>query len=362
MTSPRRSVALISDSEAFGGAEAYLAVLATALGEQCTFTAWISDRAASETEDRLVGAGVVVQRVNGLRRSPSPSGTWRLARALITGDPELIHVNATDQRDGISALAAARLVGRTTLATVHLGLPSGARWRERAARASLALPHARIAVSESVADRLRGLGLTAEVVHNGLPVPVPDPAPRARLGLDEKAFVVGAIARLADHKGLDRLCLAASDVRARVPGAEVVIVGEGPDRRALERLAAGHVRFVGKWTGAASLLPAFDVLAAPSRFEGLPLVPIEAMLSGVPVVGTLVSGVEDVVGDAGLLVDPESPAALADALVAMARDPARRERLAAAGRRRAETRFGVGRMADETLAIYDRLLDAGASE
>ena len=349
-------MAFVSDSEAFGGAEAYLAVLATALGEQCTFTAWISDRAANETEDRLGRAGVVVRRVEGLRRSPTCAGTWRLARALVASDPALIHVNATDQRDAISALVAARLARRITLATVHLVLPSGAHWRERTARASLALPHARIAVSEAVADHLHKIGLTADVVHNGLPVPVADPAARARLGLSDEAFVVGAIARLADHKGLDLLCLAAADIRARVPHAEVVIVGEGPDRHALERLAAGHVRLVGSWTGAASLLPAFDVLAAPSRFEGLPLVPIEAMLSGVPVVGTRVSGIEEVLGDAGVLVAPESPSALADALVALARDPARRKQVAAAGRRRAETRFGVDRMAAETLAIYDRLL------
>lgn len=358
MSSPRRSVAFVSDSEAFGGAEAYLAVLAGALAEQCTFTAWISDRAANETEERLMQAGVVVRRIEGLRRSPSSAGTWRLARALVASKPALAHFNATDQRDGISALVAARLARRITLATVHLLLPGGARWRERAACAALALPHARIAVSQAVADGLHRLGLTADVVHNGLPVPVADPAARAHLGLDDRAFVVGAIARLADHKGLDLLCLAAADIRARVPHAEVVIVGEGADRPALERLADGQVRFAGGQEAAASLLGAFDVLAVPSRFEGLPLVPIEAMLSGVPVVGTRVSGVEDVVGDAGVLVDPESPTALADALVALATDPATRERLAAAGRRRAETRFGVQRMADETLAIYDRLLGA----
>lgn len=356
MILPRRSVALVSDSEAFGGAEAYLAVLATALSEQCTFTAWISDRAADETEDSLIQTGVTVHRIKGLRRFPSPSAAWRLARALAHSKPALIHINATDQRDGVTALAAARLVRRSTLATVHLGLPGGARWREHAARVALATPHARIAVSEAVADRLRNLGLTADVVHNGLPVPVPDPAARARLGLDEKAFVVGAIARLADHKGLDLLCRAASDVRERVPRAEIVIVGEGPDRHALERLAAGQIRFVGGWKRAASLLSAFDVLVAPSRFEGLPLVPIEAMLSGVPVVGTRVGGVEEVVGESGVLVDPESPSALAEALVALAYDPARRKRLAAAGRHRAETRFGVDRMADETFAVYDRLL------
>jgi glycosyltransferase involved in cell wall biosynthesis len=96
----------------------------------------------------------------------------------------------------------------------------------------------------------------------------------------------------------------------------------------------------------------FDVLAVPSRYEGFGLVAVEAMLSDVPVVASAVGGLPTVVGDAGVLVPPDDPVALADALLGLAADPAARRRLAERGRARALERFGIERMAQETLAVY----------
>ena len=173
--------------------------------------------------------------------------------------------------------------------------------------------------------------------------------------MQDAAFVVGGIGRLTAQKGWDVLARAAPRVREHVPGAAFVVIGEGPERAALERLAGGSVCFAGARDDAAALLSAFDVLAVPSRYEGLPLAPIEAMHAGIPVVAADVPGLREVVGEAGLLVAPEAPEALAAALERLAGDEALRTSLGVQARARAGERFSVGRMAAETAAVYGRL-------
>jgi glycosyltransferase involved in cell wall biosynthesis len=100
-----------------------------------------------------------------------------------------------------------------------------------------------------------------------------------------------------------------------------------------------------------------DVFCLPSTYEGLPLAILEAMASGLPVVATAVSGNPEAVEDGvtGLLVPPESAAALAKALVALLGDRARREAMGAAARRRVAERFSIEAVADRYLALLERL-------
>ena len=171
----------------------------------------------------------------------------------------------------------------------------------------------------------------------------------------QDAVLVGGIGRLSEQKGWDVLCRAAPRIRELCANAAVVIVGEGPQRPQLELLAERYgVRLLGAHADAGAVLCAFDVLAAPSRFEGLPLVPIEALHAGVPIVGTQIEGLRDVVGTAGVLVAADDPAALGAALGALAADPARRAQLAERGRARAAQLFTAQRMASQTLAVYER--------
>jgi glycosyltransferase involved in cell wall biosynthesis len=352
----RRRIALVSDATGFGGAEVYLATLVAALAHEHDFLAILGEQTGAEAAARLAAAGARVTRVRGLGRVPRPAALRRLAAALRAADPAIVHANATDQGDGLSAMLAAAALRRPLAVTVHLALEGRSARHEALSGWALRRAGAVIAVSEAVAAHLARLGVSPTVVRNGLPAPQPMAGARAALGVDDDAVLIGGIGRLAEQKGWDVLCRASAPLRAQCPAAIVAIIGDGPQRATLEPLARAHdVRLLGNRPHAASLLGAFDVLAAPSRFEGLPLVAIEALHAGVPVVASDVAGLRDVVGDAGVLVAPDDPAALGTALGRLAADPRRRADLAARGRARAAAHFGVERMAGQTLAVYARL-------
>lgn len=110
------------------------------------------------------------------------------------------------------------------------------------------------------------------------------------------------------------------------------------------------------------VLPAFDVFALPSRYEGLPTAIVEAMVCGVPVVATAVNAVADVVvpGETGLLVPPRRPDLLAAALGYLLDWPAEADRMAAAARARLGGRYGVAALRDALAAAYAHGAAAGS--
>jgi glycosyltransferase involved in cell wall biosynthesis len=186
-------------------------------------------------------------------------------------------------------------------------------------------------------------------------------AARAALGVPPEAFVIGGLGRLVPVKGFDVLVRALPTVVAAVPSARVLLVGDGPDRAALEAQAAAlHVgdrlRITGATGDVARWLAACDVLAAPSRNEGMGRALVEAMALGVPVVAAAVGGIPTVVadGECGRLVASEDAGALAEALVELGVDEALCAKLGAAAVRRAEA-FSVGVANAAMRAIYDEL-------
>lgn len=191
-----------------------------------------------------------------------------------------------------------------------------------------------------------------------------DPAEVARIRAQWGPRLVLAAGRLVPYKGFGYLVRAMRGVDARL-----VIVGDGPERPALEREIAQagvgeRVTLVGSVPALAPWLHAADVFALPSvqRSEAFGLVQVEAMLCGKPVVNTeLDSGVPyvSVHGHTGLTVPPRDPAALAAALSRLLDDEALRARFGAAGRLRAAHLFSVEAMATETLALYAELTRTG---
>lgn len=168
-------------------------------------------------------------------------------------------------------------------------------------------------------------------------------AARARLGLEPAAYVVAGLGRLVPIKGFDLLVEALPRVAAAVPAARLVLVGDGPERGALEARAGAlgvgaRLTVTGAVADPVPWLAAADVLAAPSRNEGMGRAIVEAMALGLPVVGAAVGGIPAVVadGESGRLVPPGDPAALACALVELGRDEALRRALGAAALARAE--------------------------
>ena len=121
------------------------------------------------------------------------------------------------------------------------------------------------------------------------------------------------------------------------------------------------VRFVGPKTDAASWIAGADIVVVPSREDPFPLVTLESMALGKPVVGARVGGIPDQLGDAGFLIEPESPAALASALERLCRDPELRHAVGAAAARRAAELFDATVMRTEILQLSNRHLTLASS-
>jgi glycosyltransferase involved in cell wall biosynthesis len=142
-----------------------------------------------------------------------------------------------------------------------------------------------------------------------------------------------------------------------------VLVGDGGERAALERLAAelaldGRLAFTGWSEEARAQLASFDVFVLPSRYEGFPLAVVEAMMAGLPVVASDVGSVREAVRDGatGLLVPPNDPGALAAAVGRLLADPGRAREMGRAGRRLALERYTAAAMARSFECLYDEIL------
>jgi glycosyltransferase involved in cell wall biosynthesis len=186
---------------------------------------------------------------------------------------------------------------------------------------------------------------------------------RRYLGIEPDRFAVGWIGRMTAVKRTDDVLVAFKRLRDDGVDAVLCMVGDGPDRPALERRAheLGVVRdtlFLGYQDDVAPFYAAFDALVLPSSNEGTPVSAIEALAAGRPVVATRVGGVPDVVqeGRDGFLVDPGATDDLADRLARLARDPDLRERMGAAGRERVLPRYAVARLIDDVDRLYRSLL------
>jgi glycosyltransferase involved in cell wall biosynthesis len=147
-------------------------------------------------------------------------------------------------------------------------------------------------------------------------------------------------------------------VHAQVPGCRLVIVGDGPEKRRLEQLAAESgvgesVMFTGFRADVRRLLPALDVYLNTSVYEGVSLTVLEAMAASCGVVATAVGGTPEVVtGETGILVPPRAPDVLAAAMLRLYRAPQLRVSQGERGRERVERVFSIERMLAGYLASY----------
>ena len=230
-----------------------------------------------------------------------------------------------------------------------------------------------LAVSETVRPELLALGVGAperfRVVPLGLDltrferVDAERGALLGELGLPAETPMVTIVARLVPIKAHEVFLRAARLVLETHPTSRFLVVGDGERRAALEVLTAelglgAYVRFLGWRRDLERIYADSTVVALTSRNEGSPVSLIEAMAAGRPVVATRVGGVPDLVADGvtGRLVPPDDPAALADALAALLRDPERRRALGAAGRARVVPAFAAARLVEDVDALYTELL------
>lgn len=184
---------------------------------------------------------------------------------------------------------------------------------------------------------------------------------RREWGVADDAVVAMTVGRFDHEKGYD-LLLDALPLLRRAPAWKRLAfawVGDGPLRPRAERLARlvgdGRVHVLGEHRDVAPLLDAADLLVHPSRAEGLPLVVLEAMAKGLPVIASPVGGIPEALGDAGVLLpetgDPTFRQGLAEALNALALDEPRRHSLGQCARARAGREFTESRMVGEWLDL-----------
>lgn len=346
-----------SDADVIGGSEVALRHLLGALGPGIE----VAVVGTSPDVIDLVTADPdregVITRVLDVGRASSLERVARWRRAIAGTRPDVVHLNMTSPWSCTAPLAALtswRAPGVVALHHLPMVNPS------RSSRALLRALYRRVDIHVAVgcgAARLveehQGLAPSSvRPVHLGVRAPT-CAGPAAFDG--HTRHRIGTVARLTGQKGIDVLIRALPDV----PGATLVVVGDGPARGDLEGLAADvgvgdRVRFTGWSSHAAALLASFDAFCLPSRFEGLPLAIMEAMHAGVPVVATDVGSVREAVlpGVTGLLVPPDDVGALAAALRTLLDDPALSERLADAAHRHACRHFTAAAMAASFEAVY----------
>jgi glycosyltransferase involved in cell wall biosynthesis len=298
-------------------------------------------------------------------RDVDPLLARRMLRAVRALRPDLVHTHLV-HADVYGAVAAAR-ARAVLVSTKHNDDPfrSGkARYLERllTRRAALVL-----CITEALARFNRDVvglpGKKLRTVHYGLDSP-PEPwGPRGGPDLAPETPVLVAVCRLVRQKGVDVAVEALSLVRERHPDTHLVVLGEGPLRGELIELAsrremAGGVSFPGRVGDVAWWLRRANVVVHPARWEGFGLALLEAMLCERPVVATDVSSIPEIVvdGETGLLVRPDDPTVLAEAVNALLDDPTRAAALGEAGRARARAEFSVARMAERTAAVYGEAL------
>ena len=327
--------------------------------------------------------GAVVRLLDWPRSVSAWTFVAMLRRVIRDAAPGLVHVQY--MAPGALPILAARLAGvPRILATVHQPwTPDAHGWRAKwFLRTAARLCDRFVCVSEAAERSWFGTSRVLDqndpstlashhsTIHNTVDTERIDAiisetdrtAVRHDLGLAPLDPVVGVVSRLREEKGIDVLVDAFASVHGRVPQARLLVVGDGPDRGALQLQAAklgigDSVIWAGArpWPEAIRLMSAMDVVAVPSRFEGFGLSAIEAMACGKPVVASAVGGLPEIVenSETGLLVPPVDPQVLGQALLRLMEDPGLRQRLGTNAAADARRRFGLPVFGRRVLAHYE---------
>ena len=363
-----------------GGAEKVLSYLAPALAaegaEVTVLTARPPGINVPETESWIPPKGP--GRLSVVRLPTSRLrfvGTWlymrNLRRALASMPVDLAYVSMLKHDAYVAVGEGARRGFPVVLRPEGAGATGDLAWQAwgrfgRRIGARCKRADAFVSISPAVTDELRKAGYDPAKIHalpNGVPVPEPPWQRRADWRAAPRAAFVG---RLAPEKGLDTLVDAWPAVLAAFPAARLTLVGEGPERAALEARVArlglgGSVDLPGAADDATAVLRAADLFVLPSREEGMSVALLEAMALGVPLVATSIPGNRRLVQDFahGRLVPPDDPAALARAVVDQWGHFDRAFHMSRTARRRVQDAFSIRSVARKHRELFRKLIDLG---
>lgn len=376
-------VLLFTDADAFAGTERHMLDLALALREAGHHVTLASPRRAPlEAHAKLAGLPTLAIEKGGLL---DPRAIRIIARHLRAGRFDIVHAHngRTHLSAILSTLAARRGAAVFTQHfispghTLSRGTLSGglkARLFSGVHRLVNARTRRFIAISAAVKTSIAARGDAPmeriEVVFNGIgdPQQAPLQAPelvRAFYGIGADAPLVVCAARLEAEKDHASLLAAFEGVQRHLPGARLILAGEGELKAELQgRIRSAGlseaVQLVGFVEDALSLIGAGDVFVLPSPAEPFGLVFLEAMGLGKPIVACDQGAAPEIVvaGECGLLVPPHSPGALEEALLRLLGDTALAQRLGCAGKERFCRHFTRDKMAARTIEVYQTALGA----
>jgi glycosyltransferase involved in cell wall biosynthesis len=331
----------------------------------------LSFHGGGEFVEILQRAGVPVLTLGDrdFRRRTSYTSFLEVARLLRSERIDVVHTHNTQPfLDAVPGGILARV--RTMIHTDHARqFPD--RWRYMFAERMLShFVYRVVGVSEDTSRNLMKFEKISPrkvvTIPNGISgrafeVPVDRSAKRRELGISPEALILGFASRLEPQKGVPYLLDAMPAIVRRVPNAQLLIVGQGREQAALQHHAVSlglndHVRFLGVRFDMPELLGLFDAMILPSVWEGLPMIVLEAMAAGCPIIASAVGGVPTAVrhGETGILVEPAKPEAIAAAVVSLLGDRALRERYGEAGRRLFRAQFTAEAMSRRYEALYLR--------
>ncbi|AMV35969.1 glycosyltransferase family 4 protein [Planctomyces sp. SH-PL62] len=364
-----------------GGAERVLAYLAEALAREgadvSVLTSAVGEAAGLPTREALDysksrGGGRLT--IHRLETSPLRFfGTWlymrNLRRWLAANPVDLAYVSML-KHDAYVAVGAGRERGfPVVLRPEGAGDTGDVAWQARGNFGARIARRTRdadafVAISKAVHDELAGAGYDAAKIHdlpNGVPIPA-RPWQR-RKGWQEAPHAM-FVGRLAPEKGLTTLVRAWPAVRSSFPNARLTLVGEGPERPALERAArdlglpAGAVSLPGATDDVEAALRAADLFVLPSTEEGMSIALLEAMAIGVPVVATAIPGNRRLIADFkhGRLAPARDVDALARTIVEQWTTFDRAFHMSRAARGRVEQQFSIRAVARGHLQLFQELI------
>lgn len=367
----------VIESLGVGGAETLLVNLLPELQSQGDEVTVAVMRGPFDLRRALELHGVRVVVLRARHRWNLIGAAHELAALVRSGGFEVVHahlyfpavVAALSRRLGLHR--AAQVVSFHNLAYAPGVNKAGAglRWRKRLAAALYPRGFdAILGVSAAVARHYeQALGLHGvQVLHNPVPRALAD-RPEPAAAAQKEGFSVVVPGRLVHEKGHADFLQALSLLRSQGRGLSVTLAGHGPLRASLvqqiEELAlADCIAITGAMPHAQLLdaVEAADLVVVPSRFEGFGLTALEAMALGRPVVATTAGGLPEVIadGETGLLVPPQDPTQLAQAIGLLMDDAPLRQRLGAAGRQRAKQEFSLSAVTARLRDIYRRVVQA----
>jgi glycosyltransferase involved in cell wall biosynthesis len=361
----------------FGGAERHLLTLMRLLDREL-FSPVLLCLCEGPFAEQCRAEGIETHEI--IMRHKLDLATVKPIRQLIESEGiDLVHTHGV--RANLVARTASRQAAVPVVTTFHsmLRYDYQSRWEAYTARILTLLTNGKtdcfIAVSRAIKEDLIRMGVPEAkitVIYNGLDqarlsASSPNPDIKEQLQIDPGKRVLAVVGRLHSVKGQSYFLEAAQLLLPRFPDLLFLLIGEGPDRPAIEQKIKDlkleqNVFMTGFYPRMNDLYPAIDILCMPSLMEGLPFVLLEAMSFGIPVIASRVGGIPEIVRDKinGLLVSSRDSAELARAMSELLSDRELAARLAANGRETVQE-FTLTNMARKTEAVYQTALKRNQS-